>query len=77
MIVKVIKPSGEAWWNNFIGETFKVEPSVKYPTHYHLLDRVPGEPVAFLISKEDCVIVNSNDTSITNKSVSSILTREE
>ena len=77
MIVRIIKPSEEAWWNNFIGETFKVKPSAEYPTHYHLLDRVPGEPFAFLISKEDCVIVNSNDTSITNKSVSSILTREE
>lgn len=79
MLVKVIKGSGAAWWRDFIGETFEVE-DITYSSlsksHYRLVEGISSHPNAFAIKKDACIVVESDDVQVTNKSLSPVLDKE-
>ena len=79
MRVRITKASTGAWWSNFVGETFEVEDITYSPlskSHYRLVEGISSHPNAFAIKKDACIVVESDDVQVTNKSLSPVLDKE-
>jgi hypothetical protein len=76
MLVGITKATGQAWWDNHIGEVFEVREANKHDglfnlgTHYILMH---PRGMNYAISKDCCEIVNI----INNKGASHLLSKEE